>query len=70
MITNYYDYFNIPKFSNFEKVKEQYKIIIKSLHPDKGGDTEMFTEVMDIYCFLKDKENKEKYDQHLKCIIF
>lgn len=62
---NLYQILNIPEFSNIEKIKSAYKILLKTYHPDKGGDSQGFINLYNAYKSLSDMESKENYDKRM-----
>jgi curved DNA-binding protein CbpA len=64
---NYYELLGVENFSTMENIKMKYKEIVKKCHPDKGGDSGKFQEVLNAFEKLKDVEFKNEYDKKLKC---
>jgi DnaJ-class molecular chaperone len=60
---NLYDVLRIPKGANSQQIREAYKTLVKTEHPDKGGDAERFKAVQKAYDVLKDDEKKAYYDR-------
>ena len=66
MIDNPYNTLNIKNYSNLEEIKRAYKILVKSSHPDKGGNGESFIKIQLAYQFLINEENKKKLDYQIE----
>ena len=66
MIENHYLTFNVENFSQIEKIKSEYKKLIKKHHPDKGGSSDKFNFIKNSFDFIENPENKRVYDEKLK----
>jgi curved DNA-binding protein CbpA len=49
--------------SSEEQIIAAFRSLSKVYHPDTGGDSELFKNILDAYTFLKDTNNKEKFDR-------
>jgi curved DNA-binding protein CbpA len=67
MRDNLYEILNCENFCDIEEIKKKYKILVKINHPDKGGNSENFEKIKKAYDILKNKDNKDEYDNKLKC---
>lgn len=66
MIKNekYYKYLKINKNATQTEIKKSYYKLAKTLHPDKGGDTEEFKKIMEAYEVLSNEEKRKIYDEY------
>jgi hypothetical protein len=48
---------DLPAYVGFDEVKKRFRELAMRHHPDRGGDTEKFIELMDIYEQLTSKKN-------------
>ncbi len=62
---NYYAILGVPQKATQEEIKDAYKKLALTEHPDKGGDTEKFQKIVAAYETLKDPEKRAKYDESL-----
>jgi len=58
----YYKAFNLSPDATREEIKTAYRRLVKDLHPDRGGDEELFRFVVDVASVLLDEESKVAYD--------
>ncbi len=61
---NLYEILGLDKKCSSEDIKKSYKKMVKSCHPDKGGDPEEFKKVQLSYEILSNEEKRAKYDHH------
>lgn len=59
---NYYDILGVAKTASDSEIKQAYKKLAKEHHPDKGGDTEKFSQINAAYDILKDPAKRQEYD--------
>ncbi|MEM5875696.1 MAG: DnaJ domain-containing protein [Candidatus Aenigmatarchaeota archaeon] len=59
---NYYSILGIPPDSSEKDIKKKFRELVKKYHPDKGGDSEKFKEILEAYMILSDKEKRKEYD--------
>jgi curved DNA-binding protein CbpA len=59
---NYYALLQLPNFSDESAVKNAFKNLLKSYHPDKGGSTTDFLRIKKAYDILMNKESKLEFD--------
>lgn len=64
---NCYKALDVPNFSPFDKVKEEYRKLTLVNHPDRGGNEETMKLINAAYDVLK--KQKEKYDLWLRRIL-
>ncbi|RDB24194.1 Mitochondrial protein import protein MAS5 [Hypsizygus marmoreus] len=60
--TKFYDLLEVPPNASEADLKKAYRKKALRLHPDKGGDPELFKEVTHAYEILSDPEKREMYD--------
>jgi len=60
--TNYYDLLEVSPSASESDLKKAYRKKALRLHPDKGGDPELFKEVTHAYEVLSDPEKRSIYD--------
>jgi len=57
-----YDELELPKNCTSEEIKQKYRILAQTHHPDKGGDAEKFKRIKSAYETLSDPVKREHYD--------
>ena len=62
---NYYEILKVPDFSSYDIIKQKYKNLILESHPDKGGDSDKFELIREVYEIMKDSNKKKEYDNKL-----
>jgi len=60
--TKYYDLLEVPHDAGESDLKKAYRKKALRLHPDKGGDPELFKEVTHAYEVLSDPQKRSIYD--------
>ncbi|KAF7440892.1 Type I HSP40 co-chaperone [Pleurotus ostreatus] len=60
--TKFYDLLEVPPNASEADLKKAYRKKALRLHPDKGGDPEVFKEVTHAYQVLSDPEKRSIYD--------
>ncbi|KAJ7752139.1 hypothetical protein B0H16DRAFT_1663208 [Mycena metata] len=60
--TKFYDLLEVPPSASEADLKKAYRKKALRLHPDKGGDPELFKEVTHAYEVLSDPEKRSIYD--------
>ncbi|KAI0075817.1 DnaJ-domain-containing protein [Panus rudis PR-1116 ss-1] len=60
--TKYYDLLEVSPDASESELKKAYRKKALRLHPDKGGDPELFKEVTHAYEVLSDPEKRSLYD--------
>ncbi|KIJ29865.1 hypothetical protein M422DRAFT_214779 [Sphaerobolus stellatus SS14] len=60
--TKYYDLLEVPHDASESDLKKAYRKKALRLHPDKGGDPELFKEVTHAYEILSDSQKRSIYD--------
>jgi len=62
--TLYYKRLGVPRDVAQDKLVEAYRSMVKTTHPDMGGDPMVFYEVNKAYAVLKNPEKRALYDIH------
>jgi hypothetical protein len=63
---NPYQVLGVIETCENETLTAVYKQLAKKHHPDKGGLKERFQEISEAYEYLKNPENRERYDRKLR----
>lgn len=59
-----YEQLGVSNTAPLKEIKKAYRSKAQKCHPDKkGGDAEMFHDIVVAYETLKDREKREKYDE-------
>ncbi|PWN28162.1 putative YDJ1-mitochondrial and ER import protein [Jaminaea rosea] len=61
--TKFYDLLGVSPSAGEAELKKAYRKKALSLHPDKGGDPELFKEVTSAYEALSDPQKRDMYDR-------
>ncbi|PVF96770.1 putative YDJ1-mitochondrial and ER import protein [Serendipita vermifera] len=61
--TKFYDLLEVPPTASEADLKKAYRKKALRLHPDKGGDPELFKEVTHAYDVLSDPDKRDIYDR-------
>ena len=59
---NYYDVLAVSKTASPEEIKDAYRKLSKTHHPDVGGDPEKMKDINEAYSILSDPQQKQEYD--------
>ncbi len=59
---NFYKILKINKSATSLEIKDAFKKLAKEHHPDHGGDTQKFKEVLEAYQILSDHASRKSYD--------
>lgn len=62
MSDNYYEILGISKTANAEEIKQSYRKLARTNHPDKGGNVETFKKIQTAYETLSDEQKRNQYD--------
>jgi DnaJ-class molecular chaperone len=65
-LINYYAILGLNNQASAKEIKKAYYSISKEVHPDLGGDENVFKSVVDAYKILSNGETKEEYDKKSK----
>ena len=60
---NLYGSLGLQRDANAQQIREAYKNLVRTEHPDKGGNAEKFKEIQKAYDVLRDDAKKSFYDQ-------
>ena len=60
----YYKLLGVDKKCSFNELKKAYHKKALKMHPDKGGDPDLFKEITHAYEVLSDKDKRDIYDTH------
>lgn len=58
----YYSSLGLSPSATQDQIRKAYRRMIKTLHPDRGGDPDEFRRISQIYAVLTDPIEKVKYD--------
>jgi molecular chaperone DnaJ len=58
-----YDALKVPRNASSDQIRDAYKKLVRTEHPDKGGDAENFKKIQKAYDILKDDNKRMMYDQ-------
>lgn len=59
---NFYEELDLSLFATQEEIKQRYRSLAQTHHPDRGGDEEKFKRVKAAYETLIDLESRRQYD--------
>lgn len=61
-MSDYYNILGVSKSATDEEIKNAYRKLAKTHHPDKGGDKSKFQEIQKAYETLSDRDKRANYD--------
>ena len=61
-MTDYYEILGVEKNASEPEIKKAYRKLVKTHHPDKGGDPEQFKLIAEAYDVLSDSDKRMNYD--------
>jgi DnaJ-class molecular chaperone len=61
---SFYDTLGVSRTADQNEIKKAYRKLALRLHPDKGGDEEMFKEISKAYDTLSDENQRKIYDNY------
>jgi DnaJ-class molecular chaperone len=61
-MSDYYNTLGVSKNSTPEDIKNAYKRLARTHHPDRGGNKEEFQKIQEAYETLSDNDKKNQYD--------
>jgi curved DNA-binding protein CbpA len=59
---NLYDELELPTHCTTDEIKQKYRTLAQTHHPDKGGDEEKFKRIKTAYEILSDPTRRAEYD--------
>lgn len=59
---DYYDVLGVSKTASSEEIKDSYRQLCKTHHPDVGGDPEKMKDINEAYTVLSDNDMRAEYD--------
>ncbi len=59
---NLYETLNLPRGANAQQIRDAYKTLVRTAHPDKGGNAEQFKKIQKAYDVLRDDSKRQYYD--------
>lgn len=62
IMSNYYNILGISKSASDEEIKNAYRKLARTHHPDKGGDKHKFQQIQEAYEILSDPTKRQNYD--------
>ena len=62
--TKYYKVLGVEKTCSQEELRKAYRKLVKTKHPDKGGDEKEFQEIQQAYDTLSDENKRKVYDEY------
>ena len=62
--TKYYELLGVDKSASCSDIKKKYRLLAKTMHPDKGGDPKVFAEITNAAEILSDENKRKVYDMH------
>lgn len=62
--TKYYELLGVDKSASCADIKKKYRLLAKTMHPDKGGDAKKFAEITHAAEILSDPDKRKVYDAH------
>ena len=61
-MTNHYAALGVDKTATADQIKQAFRKLASTHHPDKGGDTKKFQEIQSAYAVLGDAQKRADYD--------
>lgn len=65
-MSDYYDVLGISKNASLEEIKNAYKRLAKTHHPDRGGKKEEFQKIQQAYETLSNHDKRHQYDNPIQ----
>ena len=62
--THYYEVLGVQKNCSQDEIRKAYRKLVKTKHPDKGGDEKEFQEIQQAYDTLSDENKRKVYDEY------
>jgi len=61
-MTDHYAALGVSKTASADQIKQAFRKLASTHHPDKGGDTKKFQEIQSAYAVLGDAQKRAEYD--------
>jgi DnaJ-class molecular chaperone len=61
-MTDHYAALGVSKTASADQIKQAFRKLASTYHPDKGGDTKKFQEIQSAYAVLGDAQKRAEYD--------
>jgi DnaJ-class molecular chaperone len=61
-MSDYYNILGISKSASDDEIKNSYRKLARTHHPDKGGDKDKFQKIQEAYETLSDPNKRHNYD--------
>jgi len=61
-MTDHYAALGVSKTATADQIKQAFRKLASTHHPDKGGDTKKFQEIQSAYAVLGDAQKRAEYD--------
>ena len=61
-MTDHYAALGVPRTATADQIKQAFRKLASTHHPDKGGDTKKFQEIQSAYAVLGDAQKRADYD--------
>jgi DnaJ family protein A protein 2 len=65
-MTDYYNILGISKNASNEDIKNAYRRLARTHHPDKGGDKDKFQKIQEAYETLSNSDKRNQYDNPIQ----
>ena len=65
-VQNHYELLELSPNASQETIERMFRHLAAKWHPDAGGDREKFSQLVEAFENLKDKESRAAYDQGLQ----
>lgn len=65
-MTDYYNILGITKDASNEDIKNAYRRLARTHHPDKGGDKDQFQKIQEAYETLSNSDKRNQYDNPIQ----
>lgn len=62
---NYYELFSLPPDASLADLRQRYRVLSLTHHPDRGGSTEQMARLNEAYRVLSTPHLRHEYDQKL-----
>lgn len=64
-MSTHYDVLGLAPGADDDIIKAAYRVVVKRLHPDRGGDPQQMARVNEAYAVLSDPARRRDYDREL-----